>query len=198
MRLDRRSRATTSPGSSSRRDASGGTRTFGPHVRLIGLDLARRDGGSGGLVAPGQTEWLASELAKARDRWVLAISHQPLSESEGGDQLLEQLDRHPRVIAALAGHTHRNLIEPRPTAAGGYWLINTASLIDYPQQARTISVLETTDGGVAIKTWMLDHVAPGELGAIARQLSYLDAQGGRPKGFAGTRRDRNVVLYRRR
>ena len=171
---------------------------IGPHVRLIVLDLARRDGGSGGLVAPGQTEWLASELAKARDRWVLAISHQPLSESEGGDQLLEQLDRHPRVIAALAGHTHRNLIEPRPTAAGGYWLINTASLIDYPQQARTISVLETTDGGVAIKTWMLDHVAPGELGAIARQLSYLDAQGGRPKGFAGTRRDRNVVLYRRR
>ena len=121
---------------------------------------------------------------------MLAISHQPLSESEGGDQLLEQLDRHPRVIAALAGHTHRNSIEPR----GHYWLINTASLIDYPQQARALRVLRTAGGGVAIQTWMLDHTG-SELGAISRQLAYIDAQGGRPKGFAGSRLDRNVTLY---
>ena len=33
------------------------------------------------------------------------------------------------------------------------------------------------------------------LGVISRQLAYLDAQGGRPKGFAGARRDRNTTLY---
>ena len=44
---------------------------------------------------------------------------------------------------------------------------------------------------------MLDHVYPGDLGTIARQLSYIDAQGGRVGRFAGSRRDRNVVLYRR-
>jgi hypothetical protein len=44
---------------------------------------------------------------------------------------------------------------------------------------------------------MLDHVFPGTLGEISRQLSYLDAQGGRPAGFAGSRLDRNVRLYRR-
>ncbi len=49
---------------------------------------------------------------------------------------------------------------------------------------------------MAIQTWMLDHTAPGDLGRIARQLSYLDAQGGRPKAFAGGRLDRNVTLYR--
>ena len=43
---------------------------------------------------------------------------------------------------------------------------------------------------------MLDHVFPGEEGTISRQLAYLDAQGGRPKGFAGDRLDRNVTLYR--
>jgi hypothetical protein len=101
------------------------------------------------------------------------------------------------VIAALSGHTHRNRIAARATAAGGYWILSTASLIDYPQQGRAVRVLSTTDGGVAIQTWMLDHVFPGALGATARQLSYIDAQGGRPKGFVGTRRDRNVVLYRR-
>jgi 3',5'-cyclic AMP phosphodiesterase CpdA len=173
------------------------TLDVGASLRLIVLDLVRRAGGSGGLVSAGQPEWLARQLERAGTRWVIVVSHQPLESSVGGEELLALLDRAPRVIAALSGHTHRNRIEPRPTAGGGYWLISTASLIDYPQQARAITVLATRDGGVALRTWMLDHVFPGELGTIARQLSFLDAQGGRPNGFAGTRLDRNVTLYRR-
>ena len=165
---------------------------IGAELRLIVLDLARRGGGSGGLVRPDQPGWLASQLESAGTRWVIVVSHQPLVSSQGGDQLLALLDAHPRVIAALSGHTHRNLIQPR----GRYWLISTASLIDYPQQARALRVVKTAGGGVAIQTWMLDHTGPGELGAISRQLAYLDAQGGRPKGFAGGRLDRNVTLYR--
>ena len=127
---------------------------------------------------------------------MIVVSHQPLASSAGGESLLALLDGAPRVIAALSGHTHRNRIVPRPTPAGGYWLISTASLIDYPQQARALRLLATAGGGVALQTWMLDHVFPGPLGAIARQLSFIDAQGGRPKGFAGARLDRNVTLYR--
>jgi hypothetical protein len=56
--------------------------------------------------------------------------------------------------------------------------------------------VRTAGGGVAIQTWMLDHAFPGDLGTISRQLAYLDAQGGRPKGLAGGRLDRNVTLYR--
>lgn len=167
-----------------------------PELRLIVLDLARRGGGSGGLVRPDQPGWLEEQLAAAGRRWVIVVSHQPLASSEGGEELLALLDRHPGVIAALSGHTHRNRIEPRATSAGGYWLISTASLIDYPQQARALRVLATRRGGVAIQTWMLDHVFPGDLGTISRELAYLDAQGGRPEGFAGGRLDRNVTLYR--
>jgi len=168
----------------------------GRELRLIVLDLARRAGGSGGLVRPDQPGWLASQLASSGGaggggRWVIVVSHQPLASSEGGDQLLALLDAHPNVIAALSGHTHRNLIEPR----AHYWLISTASLIDYPQQARALRVMRTAGGGAAIQTWMLDHAFPGNLGTISRELAYLDAQGGRPKGFAGGRLDRNVTLY---
>jgi 3',5'-cyclic AMP phosphodiesterase CpdA len=173
------------------------TLDLGPRVRIIVLDLARRAGGSGGLVAPGQEAWLASALAGAGERWVIVISHQPLAGSLGGETLLALLDRSPRVIAALYGHVHRNEILPRPTPAGGYWLIGTASLIDYPQQARALRILDTAAGGVALETWMLDHVFPGTLGQISRQLSFIDAQGGRPAGFAGSRLDRNVRLFRR-
>jgi Calcineurin-like phosphoesterase len=168
----------------------------GPRLRLLVLDLARRGGGSGGLVRPDQPAWLGAELAAAGDRWLIAVSHQPLLCSEGGEQLLALLDQDPRVVAAVCGHTHRNSIEPRATAAGGYWLIETASLIDYPQQARALRLLETAGGGIALQTWMLDHAFPGDLGSISRQLSYLDAQGGRAGGFAGSRLDRNVTLYR--
>jgi hypothetical protein len=141
---------------------------------------------------------LAGQLAAAGDRWVVVVSHQPLVSSAGGAALLGLLDGSPRVVATLSGHTHRNLIEPRETAAGGYWQITTASLIDYPQQARALRFIATADGGIAIQTWMLDHVFPGQIGEISRELSYVDAQGGRPKGFIGTRLDRNVVLHRAR
>jgi len=172
---------------------------IGHELRLIVLDLARRGGGSGGLVRPDQPGWLASQLlggggagGGGGGRWIVVVSHQPLASSEGGDALLSLLDSHPNVIAVLSGHTHRNLIEPR----GHYWLISTASLIDYPQQARALRIVRTAGGGVAVQTWMLDHAFGGELGTISRQLAYLDAQGGRPKGFAGDRLDRNVTLYR--
>ncbi len=169
---------------------------IGQGLRLIVLDLARRAGGSGGLVRPDQPAWLTQELRAANDKWIIAVSHQPLAGSEGGEQLLSLLDQHPRVIAALSGHTHRNQITARPTQTGGYWLINTASLIDYPQQARALRVMATEGGGVAIQTWMLDHVFPGDLGSISRELAYLDAQGGRPNNFIGARLDRNVTLFR--
>ena len=48
------------------------------------------------------------------------------------------------------------------------------------------------EGGV-LETWMVDHDGRG-LAGTARELAYLDAQGGRPQGFAGRRGDRNARL----
>ena len=170
----------------------------GLRLRVVVLDIVRRDGGSDGAVDPSQPAWLERQLGDAGDRWVIVVTHQPIASSAGGARLLSVMDRAPRVIAALNGHIHRNEIRPRPTAAGGYWLITTASLIDYPQQARALTVQATQNGAVAIRTWMLDHVdAPRGLGRISRQLAYLDAQGGRPQGFEGMHGDRNVILHRR-
>jgi len=71
----------------------------------------RRGGGSDGLVHGGQQAWLARQLARAGDRWVLVVTHQPLTNSVGGSGLLAVLDRHPRVVGVLSGHTHENRIE---------------------------------------------------------------------------------------
>jgi 3',5'-cyclic AMP phosphodiesterase CpdA len=167
----------------------------GPRVRGIVLDTVQRAKGAGGVVTPREVEFLRRELRRSGDRWVLVFTHQPLERLDGGAPLLRLLDRDPRVLAAVAGDTHRNRIAPRRTAAGGYWLITTSALADFPQQARMLRVRGTREGGAMIETWMLD-TAPDPLADTARALAFLDAQGGRPDGNAGGRLDRNVRLYR--
>jgi hypothetical protein len=72
--------------------------------------------------------------------------------------------------------------------------VQTAALADYPQQARVLRVRQTSGGGTVLETWMLE-TAPDPLADTARELAYLDAQGGRPQGFAGRPGDRNARLY---
>lgn len=185
--------STASAGSGPRLDL---VRDVGRSLRLIVLDLVRRGGGSGGLATAEQPAWLERQLADAGRRWVIVATHQPLEDSAGGAALLEVLDRAPGVIAALAGHTHRNRIVARETRAGGYWLITTCSLVDFPQQCRALRLCATAGGGVALQTWMLDHVGNGPLGSASRELSHLDTHG-RTRHLTGTRWDRNATLFRR-
>ncbi len=53
----------------------------------------------------------------------------------------------------------------------------------------------TAGGGHVLETWMVDQDGRG-LAGTARELAFLDAQGGRPQGYRGeSRRDRNARLY---
>jgi 3',5'-cyclic AMP phosphodiesterase CpdA len=161
----------------------------GPRVRAITLDTVRRDGTSKGLVTPAQTAWLQQQLQAAGGRWVIVLSHNPLDASDGGAAALAALDQDPHVVAAISGNRHRNVIARHHRL----WLICTSSLADFPQQARMFR-LRATRTGVALETWMVDHDGRG-LAGTSRELAYLDAQGGRPQRFAGTRADRNARLY---
>jgi metallophosphoesterase (TIGR03767 family) len=169
---------------------------IGARVRGVVLDTIRRAGGTGGIVRPPQVTWLRHELQRAAGRWVLVFSHDDLTTVAGAAQVLAVLDRNRHVLAAIHGDTHRNSIEPRHTQGGGYWLISTSSLVDYPQQVRAFRISATADGGVVLQTWMLNTDSHVVLASISRQLAYLDVQGGRPQGYAGTRADRNANLYR--
>jgi 3',5'-cyclic AMP phosphodiesterase CpdA len=171
------------------RDRLDYTVDVGDRVRAIVLDSVNRAGGSRGEITARQVRWLRRELARAGDRWIVVFSHNPLEASDGGAAALAALDATPRVAAVVAGNRHRNTIEPH----GRYWLIGTSSLADWPQQARMFRLREAADGGAVLETWMVDHDGRGVAG-VSRELAYLDAQGGRPAGFAGRASDRNVRL----
>jgi 3',5'-cyclic AMP phosphodiesterase CpdA len=162
---------------------------IGPSVRAIVLDTVDRSGGSRGVISAEQVDWLRAELERAGDRWVVVFSHNPLDATDGGDVALAALDAAPRVAAAIAGNRHRNTITKR----AGYWLIGTSSLADHPQQARMFRLREAPGGGATLETWMVDHDGR-DLARVARELAYLDAQGGRPQRFAGAPTDRNARL----
>jgi hypothetical protein len=164
---------------------------LGPRARALVLDTVDRAGGSRGLLRAAQLEWLRAELATSHGRALLVFSHNPLDNTAGGETALRMLDATPGVVAVVAGNSHRNRIRPR--IEGGYWQISTSSLADFPQQARALRLRETP-AGFALETWMLDHDGSG-LAGVSRELAFLDAQGGRPQGFAGAPADRNARLF---
>jgi len=157
---------------------------IGASVRGIVLDTVDRSGGSDGVLTAAQLAWLRRRLAAAGERWIVVFAHNALPEAA-----LALLDGTPRVAAVVRGNSHRNAIAPRD----GYWLISTSSLADFPQQSRMFRLREAP-GGAVLETWMVDHDGRG-LAGVARELAYLDAQGGRPQGFAGRPTDRNMRLF---
>ena len=104
-----------------------------------------------------------------------------------GDEVVAELLAHPNVIAWVNGHTHSNNVwAHQRDGGGGFWEINTASHIDWPQQARLIEVTDNRDGTLSIFATMVDHGAPLAYGgrldgpmplaALARELAANDWQ----------------------
>ena len=69
------------------------------------------------------------------------------------------LGRFPNVVLWLNGHYHNNHVWPRKSTRGNhaFWEINTASHIDFPQQARTVEIIDNNDGTLSIAGIMVDH-----------------------------------------
>jgi len=92
-------------------------------------------------------------------------------------QLDAELASWPNVIAWVAGHTHRHRIRAFTVVDGigsndvvarqvdckvpgecrGFWQIETASLIDHPQQQRLIEVFDNGDGTGTLRGSVLTH-----------------------------------------
>jgi metallophosphoesterase (TIGR03767 family) len=137
---------------------------------------------------------------------------------EDGEGLGELINRFPNVIAWVNGHEHNNRVTPFPAPEGqdparGFWEINTAAHIDWPQQSRLIEIayepgVDGQRGSVFIYGTVVDHLAspdPDELiqdpieylASLSRIESYYDAcvrEGQADCAAGGDAEDRNVKL----
>src|SRR5512139_59168 len=122
------------------------------------------------------------------------------------DEVRALLLQHPQVVAMVDGHTHRNETwahRREDGSPGGFWEINTASHIDWPQQSRLIEIADNRDGTLSVFATMLDHDGPAAYGGrtsdpralagLARELAANDWQE-RESGGRGTVEARNEEL----
>ncbi|HET8962186.1 TIGR03767 family metallophosphoesterase [Nocardioides sp.] len=187
-------------------------------LRFVVLDTVNPNGEANGSLDQAQFAWLQAQLQASAGRLVVVASHHtartmdnPLVGTGGdpqprvlGDEVVAELLAHHNVIAWVNGHTHSNNVwAHQRDGGGGFWEINTASHVDWPQQARLIEVTDNRDGTLSIFATMVDHGAPLSYGgrldgpiplaALARELAANDWQE-RDRNRRGARSDRNVEL----
>ncbi|WP_169717358.1 TIGR03767 family metallophosphoesterase [Brucella thiophenivorans] len=95
-----------------------------------------------------------------------APAGQPDNNRIGGAEFTALLSRFPNVVLWVNGHTHCNRIwshyDPRNNQHG-FWEVNTAAHIDYPQQSRTIEIFDNRDGTLSIFAIIIDHSSPSSI-----------------------------------
>jgi metallophosphoesterase (TIGR03767 family) len=185
---------------------------------FVVMDTVNPNGYADGSLDQDQFAWLKSTIAAAAGKAVIVFSHHTSASMDnplvgtGGDasprvlgaDVTSYLLSQQRVVAWVNGHTHRNEItaHARTDGSGGFWEINTASHIDYPQQSRLVEVADNGDGTLSIFTTILDHAGPADhksdlsttvaLASLSRELSYNDPQ--RNPLATGVVKDRNTEL----
>ncbi|RKS77320.1 metallophosphoesterase (TIGR03767 family) [Actinomadura pelletieri DSM 43383] len=197
-------------------------------VRGLVLDTVNPNGFAEGSLDGKQFAWLEAELKagsrryfaadgsvvehRASDRLFVLFSHHPIGSLDnplGGDRVLGDevralLLRFPNVVLWVNGHTHRNQVIPHAReGAGGFWEVNTAAHIDFPQQSRIVELADNRDGTLSIFTTILDSAGPAShadrltdtvrLASLARELAANDWQE-RDENRRGDPTDRNVEL----
>lgn len=174
-------------------------------VRIIMLDDTTVEGSTiGDIWAHGRGSldeerfaWLKAELQKGQEEDVLMIigAHIPIVTMEEGapsgwsltsevseNELITELQKYPNLLMWVAGHNHRNTIAavPSPDPAHpeyGFWVVETASLRDFPQEFRTFEIIRYSDELVGIKTVCVDVDVEGDtLAEKSRSYSIAAAQ----------------------
>jgi metallophosphoesterase (TIGR03767 family) len=208
-----------------------------PGYRFISLDTVNPGGYDEGSIGQQQLDWMQARLQEvsqdyfdangnrvhnpnAQNRLVILFSHHglrsldnPFPSTDGdnpryqAEQVEPIVHQYPNVIGWVNGHTHDNVITPRPDPSGrtpGFWDIGTAAHVDWTSQTRIIEPVIRQDGTISIFCTMVDHQAPPDpsapstqlmrLASIHRELTANDPQYGFDSKGPGTPEDRNVEL----
>ncbi|MBS1186561.1 MAG: metallophosphoesterase [Burkholderiaceae bacterium] len=158
-------------------------------------DTCKLGNGALGYLDKDRYDWLVHELDKgqAEGKLMIVAAHVPVGVSVPGfsmfdsasspkeDALIAKLHNYPNLIMWISGHRHFNSVTAMPSPDAnrpelGFWVVETASLRDFPQQFRYFDIVRNSDNTVSIFTTNVDPVVkPGSPAAKSR--SYGIATG---------------------
>ncbi len=146
----------------------------------LGYDVV--GGYADGAIDPEQWAWLQQTLDANPTKPIVVAAHHTVKSMFGesardycgdgpcmadflsqagyvtAEELTEELASHPNVLAFVGGHTHKHRIEAMAGAdGGGFWNIETSSLLDWPQEPRIIEIWTAPDGKWLITTKTFQH-----------------------------------------
>jgi metallophosphoesterase (TIGR03767 family) len=200
--------------------------TFEASDQVLGivLDTVNPGGLSNGSIDATQLAWLKTQLTAAKNKVVILFSHHTVATMDNarlatgekgprilGPEVLALVLANPQVVLWVNGHTHVNSVIPHKNASGkgGFWELNTASHIDWPQQSRLVEIMDNRDGTLSVFGTILDFAAPtpdvtkldspAQLASLSRLLAANDWQertghSATVDGRRGKTGDRNVEL----
>ena len=187
-------------------------------LRFIMLDTAYRpkpNGFTGMLEYSGGVldrkqfdEFLAPELDRALEdkRLVIVMSHHALSSIDNdnlpdlyatGSEIADLLVEYENVALYVAGHSHKHRVQfhENDLQTGGFYEVQTTSLIDWPQQFRFFELVRNDNATLSIFSVVVDYeAAEDSLPAMSRKLSLIDTQSGWGEKKDSDLTDRNVEL----
>ncbi|MQX53626.1 metallophosphoesterase [Alcanivorax sediminis] len=186
---------------------------FLPDESVTGHDLVT--GLSEGALDLTQWAWLKSMIEAHSDKLVILYSHHTINSFYssqfdalcgppgcvndvlsaagfvGRDEVRAQLDQYPNLLAWIGGHTHQHRITPfLSDSTDGFWNIETAGLLDLPQENRTIEI------------WIDEQARKGVIAVdpithnfeLAREIAMTDSQHN-AEVAAGEPGDRSALLW---
>lgn len=141
-----------------------------PDLRLVVLDTTDvPDPKPGGIyfeasLSQPQLDWFVDQLdqAAALGERVIVASHHPSASLRptygsvvGPTEFRALMQDHPQIILHLVGHTHRHRVIDR----GTYLEIETASILDFPQEGRIVEVYaHEQTGEITIRYSVFTHL----------------------------------------
>ena len=152
-------------------------------IKVIVLDNTDKSGSAFSALDQKRYNWLINELeqGQAADELMIICSHipvapygqqsapeawsiwnpycvQPTTETE----LVATLHNYPNLALWIAGHVHRNTITPQPSPYNpeyGFWMVETPSLRDFPQQFRRFQIVRNSDNNISTFVLSVDTAA---------------------------------------
>lgn len=176
-------------------------------VKIIVLDDTQADndvdihGYGHGELDQNRYNWLVDELDKGQSEGKLMIiaAHIPIGVKMEGvlgaflgwstqaavteADLIAKLKTYPNLLMWIAGHRHLNTVTALPSPDPlnhpefGFWVVETSSLREYPQQFRTFDIVRNSDNTISIFAVNVDpDVKTGSLAGKSRSYAIAANQ----------------------